>query len=1060
MRILPLLFTALLLTHFPASLFGQSTAEIRGVVQDESGGVLPGVTVVVTNELTGLQRTTVSDDGGRFNFPSLLVGTYRLQASLEGFRQFVTSNVRLNVEDVRQVNVVMPVGEFSDVVTVTGAATEVQTVGATLSSVVDEKRIRELPLNGRNPMQLQLLLPGVVEGTGSNRSAQQAPIAVHGLRGISNNYMLDGGDNNDPLMGVAAITPNPDALEEFTVQTSNFSAEFGRNMGAVINAVTKSGTNQFSGSLYEFVRNDAFDAKNFFAVEKGKLRRNHFGLTLGGPIVRDRTFFFAAYEGLRERTGVTRSNLTAPTQAERTGDFSLSSRKPRDPLTGQVFPGHQIPANRFDPASVNVLKIFVPLPNQPSGQYIFNAPVETDGNQLMGRIDHSLNAQQRLFGRVFHDTNELINTGGLPIIRNFINYETWNAAINHSYFISPRFVNSLQFTFSQTRFGVGALPVADNVSHQSLGIKVNRGGELPNGDELAPLLGVNVSGYFDTGQESHQPRNRLTYQLKQDLSYSRGGHILKFGGEYRWTKKIRTQAAAIDGSFSFNGQYSGNAFADFLLGRASAMTQGSVRQNNGRTRAVSLYLQDDWQFHPKLTLSAGLRWDPFFAFYEGGPTAQAQPVFRPGRQSALFPGAPRGLLYAGDEGIPTGGHPTRWNNYAPRLGVAWSPDRKTSVRVGYGVFYDSSRYFQGPSSLTFTPPYSLTNTINGVQFSDPYAGLANPFPYRPPQTQEERDNYRFFLPVRAESVAEDKGGGYSHQWNVNIQRESVAKIVLTAAYVGTKGLKMPLRREINPAVFGPGATLANRQARRIWPEFQSITQMDPVGESLYHGLELSANKRFSQGYTIVANYTWGRALDNESQDAGGGQDPLFDLRNNWGLADSSVGHRMVTSFLWQLPSPEHRFARAVLGGWQFNGIVTLSSGSPFTVSSGRDTMLSFNTSRADLVDDPHLPTNRSRPELIAMYFDPAAFKVPAEGTLGNTARNFMIGPGFKKADLSLFRSFQVAGGPRLQFRAEAFNAFNNVNLNNPSSNITSVTVGRITSAGAARVMQLGLRMTF
>jgi outer membrane receptor protein involved in Fe transport len=1051
-----LVIVALVVTLFPGAAVAQSIAEIRGVVEDESGGVVPGVTVTATNELTGLQRTTVSDSGGRYNFPRLLVGTYRVEAQLEGFRKFASADVRLSADDIRQVNIVMAVGEFSNAVTVSAVTTEVQTVGGTLSAVVDEQRIRELPLDGRNPMQLQLLLPGVVEGTGSNRSAQQAPISVHGLRGIANNYMLDGGDNNDPLMGVAAITPNPDALEEFAVQTSNFSAEYGRNMGAAINAVTKSGTNQFNGSGYEFVRNDAFDAKNFFATAKGKLRRNQFGATLGGPIVRDRAFFFAAYEGLRERTGVTRSNLIVPTQAERNGDFSQSTQKPRDPVTGQPFPNNQIPAARFDPASVNILQLFVPLPNQPSGAYIFNAPVNTDGTQLMGRVDYSPNAKHRLFGRAFHDSNKLNNTGGLPDIRNFIEYETWNAAVNHAWFITRRLVNSVQYTFAQTRFDVGPLPLPDNVSHQSLGIKINRGGHLPDGSEADPLLGFGVTGYFDEGQESHQPRDRLTYQLKQDLTYSRDQHVLKFGGEYRRTVGLRTQDAAIDGDFSFNGQYSGNAFADFLLGRVSAMTQGSLRHNDGRTHGVSLYAQDDWQIHPKLTVSAGLRWDPFFAFWD---LDQPQPVFRPGEQSVLFPSAPVGLLYAGDPGIPKGGHAPRWNNYAPRLGIAWSPDQKTSARIGYGLFYDSSRDFQGPSSLTFTPPYSVTYTANGVQFSDPYAGLVNPFPYEPPQTQQERDNYTFFRPVRAESVAEDKGGGYSHQWNLNVQREVVGKIVLTGAYVGTKGIKMPLRREINPAIYRPGATLANRQQRRIYPEFQSITEMDPVGESLYHGLELSANKRFSNGYTIVANYSYGRARDNESSDSGGGQDPL-NVGNNWGYADTNIKHRLVTSFLWQLPSPAQGLAKAVLGGWQFNGIVTLSSGLPFTVTSGRDTMLSFINSRANLVGDPNLPTDRPRQELIAMYFNPAAFAIPSEGTLGNSVRNFMTGPGFKKADLSLFRSFDLPGDARLQFRAEAFNAFNNVNLNTPVANISSATVGRITTAGPARVMQFGLRMTF
>jgi len=1058
MRHLSLLVAALFLICSAHRVYAQATAEIRGTVQDDSGGVLPGVAITATNELTGVQRTTVSDGAGRFNLPSLAVGTYRLNAALQGFREFVASGVRLSAQDIRQINVVLAVGQITEAVTVTGAASEVKTVGGNLSAVVDEKRIQELPLNGRDPLQLQLLLPGVVQGTGSNRTSQEAPIAVHGLRGIANNYMLDGGDNNDPLMGVAAIVPNPDGLEEFTVQTSNFSAEFGRNMGAVVNAVTKSGTNRLKGSAFEFVRNDAFDARAFFATQKTELRRNQYGGTLGGPIVRDRTFFFASYGGLRETAGVTH-NIVVPTQAERMGDFSQSIQKPRDPLTNQVFPGNQIPSNRFDPAAVNVLNIFIPLPNQPAGRYIFNAPNRTNGDQVMVRGDHNLSARQRVYGRVFKDTNDVTNTGGLPLIRNFINYTTWNAAVNHTSFLSSRLVSSAQFTFAESNFEVGGLPLegaAAGVTAQSLGIKINRGGFLPDGSDPPQLFpDANVTGYFSGGQEADQPRLRRTYQVKEDVSYSRNGHVMKFGGQYVRTVGLRTQDAAVDGNFTFNGQFSGNAYADFLLGRASAMTQGSVRKNNGRTRSVSAYVQDDWQVQPKVTLSLGLRWDPFFAFWD---LDQPQPVFRPGQKSTLFRSAPVGLLYAGDAGVPIGGHPTLWNNYAPRVAAAWSINSKTSARVGYGIFYDSSRDFQGPSSLTFTPPYSVTNQVNIVQYSDPYATLPNPFPYRPPQSQAERDAYTFFLPVRVVSIADNEGGGHSHQWNVSVEREVAAQIVVTTAYVGSKGADMPLSREINPAIYVPGATLNNRQQNRIYPQFASINQQDPVGRSRYDGLELNANKRFSHGFTLVVNYTLARGLDNTSGDSFTGQDPLHP-DNEWGRADTNVTHRTVTSFLWQLPSPDNPIAKAVFGGWQFNGIVTLRTGTPYSVSSGRDTQLSFQNSRADLVGDPQPAANRPASELIAMYFNPAAFAVPATGTIGNTARNFLTGPGYKNADVSLFRGFTLRR-TQMQFRAEAFNAFNTVNLNNPVSNISSVTVGQITSSGPPRIMQFGLRMTF
>jgi outer membrane receptor protein involved in Fe transport len=1066
-RCLPSLATRCLLflmvsLVLPSDLSAQSTAEVRGVVQDETGGIIPGATVTAINELTGLERSTSSDDGGRFIFPRLPVGSYRVEATLQGFRKFATATFRLNVEDVQQVNVVMAVGQLSDAVTVSGSALAVETVGGAISEVVDERRIRELPLNGRDPLQLQLLLPGVVPGQGSTTMQQQGGISVHGLRGISNNYMLDGGDNNDALGGVAAIVPNPDALEEFTVLTSNFSAEYGRNMGAVINAVTKSGTNQFRGSVYEFLRNDALDAKQFFALEKGKLRRNQYGGSLGGPITRDRTFFFFSYEGLRERRGVSTSNTIVPTAAERAGDFSLSSIKPRDPLTGLPFLNNQIPAARFDRAAVNFLEKLVPLPNQPSGQHIYNRPAEKDGEQFMGRVDNQLTSKQRLFGRFFYDTNASMlgafnaeGVGSLPILKQEVNFATWNLAANHTYIMSPRLVNSLQFAYAETDLDRGPLPTGDNISYQSLGVNVNNATADP-GVQLVPMFRGSVSGYWNMNQDANEPDDRPIVQLKNDTTYSRGGHVVKFGGEYRWMANNRTAANCNDPCFDFNGQYSGNAFADFLLGRASQVQQFSVRQNKGRAQTFSLYMQDDWQVRAPVTLSLGVRWEPFFAFYEAD---QPQPVFRPGQQSTIFPTAPLGLLYAGDPGVPRGGHPTKWNHFAPRMAVAWSLNPKTSVRTAYGIFYDTARFFTFPKTLVFTPPYSLSRTTPGVQFSDPYGGMVNPYPYRAPQTPQEIASYQFSRPVRVTSVPEDSSHGYSQQWNVSIEREVMGDVVVKAAYVGTKGHDLPTTRQINPAVFGPGATLANRQQRRIYPEYESISSFDPIGESSYHGLELTANKRFAGGYSILANYGFSKAYDNSSNDDLATQDPL-NPRDSWGLADSDRRHRLVTSFVWQLPSPESRAAKMVLGGWQFNGIVTLMSGTPFTITSGRDTMLSFINSRANLVGDPDLPTDRSRAELIQRYFNPQAFAIPANGSLGSSARNLLIGPGSKNVDLSLFRTLEPRAGLQMQFRVEAFNAFNFVNLGNPRNNASAADLGRITTAGDARVMQFGLRMMF
>jgi hypothetical protein len=560
-------------------------------------------------------------------------------------------------------------------------------------------------------------------------------------------------------------------------------------------------------------------------------------------------------------------------------------------------------------------------------------------------------------------------------------------------------------------------------------------------------------------QDAWEPDDRPAVQFKNDMSYTRGGHVLKFGGEYRWSANNRTAGNCNDPCFNFNGQYSGVPLADFVLGMANNVQQFSVRYNKGRAQAFAAYLQDDWQIRPRVTLSMGVRWEPFMAFYE---VDQPQPVFREGQKSTLFPNAPLGLLYAGDPGVPRGGHPNKWGQVAPRLAVAWSINDKTSIRTAYGIFHDTARFFHYPKTLVFSPPYSISRTTNDVQFSDPYRDAPNPYPYTPPASSEEYATYQYQLPARVTSYPNDFSSGYSQQWNVNIQRELITDLVVSAAYVGTKADDLATSRSINVAVDSPTATLANRQARRMYPQFEDISSFDPIGRSLYHGLQLSVNKRFSRGYSVLANYTLSKAQDNASNDDnfnGSAQDRL-DPNDTWGLGNSDQRHRLVTSVLWEIPAPQTGAAKAVLGGWQLNGIMTLAAGTPFTVTAGRDTMFSFSNSRANVSGDPNLPTNRSQAEKLAMYFDPSVFSIPANRTYGNTPRNFLIGPGTRNVDLSVFRTFAVRQDFKVQFRVEAFNAFNFVNLGNPRSNIGAANPGRIDTAGDARVMQLGLRMTF
>ncbi len=1056
----------LLVSLTVSTVHAQSFGQITGTVQDNSGASVPTANVTAVNELTGLMFRAVSDDSGRFTLPQLPIGEYRVEISRDGFRPFRSPSFRLDADATRQVQAVLQLGQVTESITVGGSVSQVETVGATLKEIIDERRITELPLNGRNALQLVRLIPGAVSGGGNNGLGQNDGISINGARGTANNYLLDGGDNNDPQLNTAALLPNPDALEEFSVQTNNFSAEYGRNSGAIINAVTKSGTNQFHGSAFEFVRNDIMDARSFFALEKGKLRRNQFGGSFGGPVIRDRTFFFGSYEGVKQRAGATFSGLTVPTAALRAGNFTQAARVPNDPLTNQPFPGGLIPATRFDPAAVNFLdKLQVPLPNASGNRFIFNRPGEIDSNQYIGRVDHSLSSAQRLTGRVFLSRSNETNTAGLPVLRAENAFDSWNLQGQHTWTLSPGLLGTGQFTANRTNIDRGPLPFgsAEGISYRDLGVNVNRGAPDSGGLKLVPHYRGQVNGYWNLNQDNLVTIDRRTYQGTYVLSWIRGRHQIKLGGEYRYSFSDRVTGNGIDPQFTFDGRFSNDPFADFLLGRAANFTQGSLRLNRNANHAPSFFAQDDIKLSSNLTLSLGMRWEPYLPFYA---TNDELTVFRPGQQSSVFPSAPAGLLYVGDAGVQRGGTDTDWNNMAPRVSLAWRPggSTKTSVRAGYGGFFDTPR-FHMLSHFVNSPPFSFQTTINQpASFSDPYRGIANPFPYSPPATAEERARYRFSLPATVGlSIDPDLATSYLQQWNVNVQRELAAGFTATLAYVASAGSKLPMRVEANPALFRAGATTANINARRIYaPNFQSVINYQSNISSSYNSLQATLNKRFSKGYTILASYTYGRSIDASSLEVDGfnGQDPL-NVGADRGLSDFDVRQRVVASFLWDIPGPKAGVAKWVLGGWQTNGIFTGQTGTPINVVSGSDRALSgTGTQRANLVGNPYLASGRSRDEQMAAFFNPAAFAIPALGTYGNFGRNVLIGPGSYNLDFALFKGFHFGEKRELQYRWEMFNALNHANLGNPRANIGAVRPGQIDSTSAARVMQMGLRFVF
>ncbi len=545
----------------------------------------------------------------------------------------------------------------------------------------------------------------------------------------------------------------------------------------MVNAITKSGTNQFHGSAYEFVRNYDFDARNFFSLTVPKLQRNQFGASFGGPAWiphvykgRDRTFFFVAYEGLRQRQATTVSNLIVPTPLERAGDFSQSKLKPTDPVTKAPFPDAIIPASRFDPAGQKFLDIFIPLPNASGGRNIYNSPDNLDHDQIILRGDHNIGSRHRLSARYFHDWSSEFLTAGLPILHSDNNFDTYSVMGNYTWTASPRLLNTVQFSFSRIYLNRGPLPVGDNITYQSLGVNaVSDTPQYPTDYRGA------VNGYWNLNQNNLVTIDRKTYEAQDNVSYMFRGHMLKFGGEFRRASSDRYTANLTDPQFTFNGQFSTNALADFELGLPNVMSQGSLRVNAIRSPEMAFFFQDDWKVRPNLTLSAGVRWEPWFPDYDSNDQIS---VFRPGQQSTIYPTAPIGMLFVGDKGVPRGGVPNDWNNLAPRFGFAWNPTAKTSVRGAYGIFYETPAIHQ-LSAFAQNQPFSAQVQINApYSFSDPYRGQVNPFPYKRP-TGAQASQLAFLLPaVMGETLMPGLVDGYMQQWNFSVQRETVQGLSL------------------------------------------------------------------------------------------------------------------------------------------------------------------------------------------------------------------------------------------------------------------------------------------
>ena len=1045
----------------PMFLFAQSSANIVGTVRDSSGALIPGAQISVVNVQTGYTQSRPSDADGSFKLPLLPVGKYQLTVEKAGFQKYVQTDITLAVNDNATIDVTLAVGAVSEAVTVTGAAPLVEAQSGTIKGLVDQQRIVDLPLNGRDVTQLMAIQAGVIARDQS--SSEGNAFVVNGSRQNGVYYLLDTGMNTDSYRNYSGLFPNPDAIQEFSVQKSNFSAEYANATGAVVNVVTKSGTNQFHGTVFEFLRNSAFNARNFFAAKRDSLKRNQYGGTFGGPVVKDKLFFFFAYQGTRLRSDPQLTREFMPTTAMRNGDFSAVGKAIKDPLTGANFPGGVIPVSRINPVTRAFLK-YLPDPGTPDGSRFTGFPVINNQNEYTGKVDWAV-GQHRIAGRFFYNKFSRPFTGNLEDYGTMYSSDVGKSTqpyrqftVNDMYTVSPALINSFTFAYRGRRTFNDWTAVKLPLSFPDAGVK-----GLAVQDPTSVY--ISVSGGFTARPGWLYDKNDYDLQWADTATWIRGRHELKFGGEILRTANDIKNHFRTMGLFTFNGSLTGNATADLMLGEVYQFWQGGGEYKSLYGTRWGFFGQDNFRATSNLTINLGLRWDPQYPYHDDLGRVQC---FQPGVRSTRYPNAPAGYLSAGDAGCPDGGFNPYLGALAPRFGFAWRPGAKgTVVRGGFGMFWNP-QFATLYNTFVDSAPFSPQVVRYGVKFEDPYGGTANPFPQAFAPFIPAKD-VAFLTPLGQFGVFSDGfRPSYQETWNLTVERELMRNMAVRASYIGNQGRHLSYGLDANYARYVPGqSTVGNIQQRRPYQDFGSVLNANSDSNSSYHGLQLSVERRVSESFSFEANYTWSKSIDEFSSDPTPGQGSSiipWSRRANRGVSDFDIPHRFVMSYVWSLPKFKGSGAlvRNSIGGWESSGFWTMQSGQPFSIVSGTDRSFSgLGIDRADLVGNPYLDTGRSRQDLIASYFNTAAFAPNAQGTFGTSPRNVMRGPGSVNFDLALMKKFQVRERANVQFRAEFFNAMNKPNFGTPYNNLnTSSRFGKIESAGSPRIVQFGLKLSF
>jgi hypothetical protein len=1050
------LFVIILVTALP-TMAQSHRASVRGVVLDPTAAPVPQVSLQITNEATGESRSAVTGADGRFAVATLPPGAYRIDVEQPGYKKYV-SRLELQINQELWLNLPLALGNVSEEVLVTAPSVPLEKESAALGTVIDSRQVAGLPLDGRNFLELTLLAPGAAPAPQGSASSLRGDFAftVNGGREDAHSFLLDGVYNVDPKLNTPGVRPPVDAIREFEVLTSTYDASFGRNAAGQVNVVTNSGTNSIRGTLYGFFRTRALDARNYFAPhdEPGPAyNREQGGGSLGGPIVRNRTFFFADYEHTRLREGITRV-ANVPTRAERSGDFSQSLLPaPRDPFSGQRFPSNRIPDLFINPIGRAIAGLY-PEPNRssPFANYVSSPTLRDNLDHFDVRADHNFSGGSTLTTRYsFSDRRFFEPFASLVSVPGFgtdVPRRGQNLGVSLTQPFNATLVNEARFGYSRVAIGV---------FQERQGRSTNRQVGLPEISSNLRDFGlsqITVTGFTPLGDEFTTPQESATdmAHLLDTLSWTRGAHLVKTGADLRYVRQSAYRDVLARGFLNFSDRYiTGNALADLLLG-FPLVTGGAVLDNPQRLRAPawSAFVQDNWRLHPNLTLNAGLRYEYI------APAVDAE------NRANLYDPSSGQLVRAGTAGMPRGGYAPDRNNWAPRIGLAWTPGQagQTVVRAGYGIYYNQGALATG-EGLYFNAPYFDFNLYVPLPGIAPAVTLQDPFPR----------SYPISLPASATGYQQDLKTGWLEHWSVSVQRQLGARRVIEAAYVASRGHELIAARDINQPRPSP------RQPNlRPNPFFDDVTLIESRGTSKYNALQLKFQQRFDRGLSLLAAYTLGKSNDDVSGFFASTGDPNFpqDSQNpkaEYGRSSFDVRHRSSTSFAWELPFGQGRrwlgnrgAWSSILGEMELQGIVTLQSGRPFTVAllpefdnsnTGRSTLGFGANDRPNLVGNPSL--DDPSPD---RWFNTAAFAVPPFGSFGNAGRNILDGPGYQNINLGLLKHVRLGEQARLQLRAEAFNLFNRPNFNLPDAFVGSPTFGRIVSADSPRRCQFGVRLIF